>query len=145
MRFDPKISSLEEITDLDNLSIDELHGIFTNYEMRIEQENPVMKEETFKASKKTKKKNNKKSKTYSRCNDDSKEDEEMENFIRKLKRGTRKYKGMLPLKCFNCDGIGHFSSKCTYAKNKGSDEEEYPKKKKKSQKGDKRRNKKKFF
>jgi len=43
MRFDPKISSLEEITDLDNLRIDELHGIFTNYEMSIEQENRVMK------------------------------------------------------------------------------------------------------
>jgi hypothetical protein len=67
------------------------------------------------------------------------------NFIRKLKRGIGNYKGMIPLKCFNCDGIGHFSSKFTYAKNKGSDEEEDPKKKKKNQKGDKRRNKKKFF
>jgi hypothetical protein len=53
------------------------------------------------------------------------------NFIRKLKRGTDKYKDILPLKCFNCDGIGHFSSKRPYAKNKGSDEEEDPKKKKK--------------
>jgi hypothetical protein len=145
MRFDPKISSLEERTDLDSLSMDELHGIFTAYEMRIEQENPVMKEAMFKASKKTKKKNKKKSKPDCSCNDDSEEDEEVENFVRKLKRGTDKYKGMLPLKCFNCDGIGHFSSKCPYAKNKGSDEEEDPKKKKKNQKGDKRRNKNKFF
>jgi hypothetical protein len=48
----------------------------------------------------------------------------VENFIRKLKRGTHEYKGMLPLKCFNYDGICHFHSKCPYAKNKGSDEEE---------------------
>jgi hypothetical protein len=111
MRFDPKISSLEERIDLDSLSMDELHGIFTAYEMRIEQDNPVMKEETFKESKKTKKKNKPKSKPDSSCNDDSEEDEEVANFVRKLKRGTDKYKGMLPLKCFNCDGIGHFSSK----------------------------------
>jgi hypothetical protein len=38
---------------------------------------------------------------------------------------------MLPLKCFNCDGIGHFASKFTIVNNKGSDEEEDPKKKRK--------------
>jgi hypothetical protein len=36
MRFDPKISSLEEREDLDSVSMDELHGIFTTYEMRTE-------------------------------------------------------------------------------------------------------------
>jgi hypothetical protein len=36
MRFDPNISSLEEREDLSMLSMDELHGIFTTYEMRIE-------------------------------------------------------------------------------------------------------------
>jgi hypothetical protein len=79
--------------------------------MRIEKDNLVTKEESFKASKKTNKKNTKNSKSYCSCSDDSEEDEEMENFIRKLKRGTEKYKGMIPLKCFNCGGIGHFSSK----------------------------------
>jgi hypothetical protein len=67
----------------------------------------------------------------------------MENFVRKLQRGTEKYKGMFPLKCFNCGGIGHFASKCSHATNKESDEEKYPKNKKKNQKG--RRNKNKFF
>jgi len=56
MRYDPKISSLEERVDLATLSMDELHGILTTYEMRIEKDNPVKKEETFKASNKTKKK-----------------------------------------------------------------------------------------
>ena len=34
MRFDPNISTLEEIIGLDSISMDELHGIFTTYEMR---------------------------------------------------------------------------------------------------------------
>jgi hypothetical protein len=36
MRYDLNISSLEERTYLDTLSMDELHGILTTYEMRIE-------------------------------------------------------------------------------------------------------------
>jgi hypothetical protein len=34
MRFDPKISSLEEREDLSTLRMDELHGILIAYEMR---------------------------------------------------------------------------------------------------------------
>jgi hypothetical protein len=37
MRFNPKISALEEISDLNSISMDELHGIFTAYEMRTKQ------------------------------------------------------------------------------------------------------------
>jgi hypothetical protein len=41
--------------------MDELHGIFTSYEMRTEQENPDVKEAAFKESKRSKKrKSNKK-------------------------------------------------------------------------------------
>ena len=56
MIFNPKISSLEEISDLNSISMDELHGIFTAYEMRTQQENPDVKEEAFKSSKRSKKK-----------------------------------------------------------------------------------------
>jgi hypothetical protein len=56
MRFNPKISALEERSDLNSISMDELHGIFTAYEMRTEQENPDVKEAAFKASKRSKKK-----------------------------------------------------------------------------------------
>jgi hypothetical protein len=51
MRFDLKISTLEERSDLNSISMDELHGIFTTHEMRTEQENLDVKEATFKASK----------------------------------------------------------------------------------------------
>jgi hypothetical protein len=58
MRFDPKISSLEERSYLNSISMDELHGIFTAYEIRTEQENPDIKE----ASKKSKQKGKQKKK-----------------------------------------------------------------------------------
>jgi hypothetical protein len=56
MIFDPKISTLEERSDLNSISIDELHGIFTAYETITEKENPDVKEAIFKASKRSKKK-----------------------------------------------------------------------------------------
>ena len=98
-------------------------------------------EVAFKASKKTKK-NNQKSKycSSSSCSEDS-NDEEKSNFVRKLKRGTDKFKGKLPFKCYNFGKVGNFASKFTYAKGLESDEEEEnPKKEKKN----KKRNKAKF-
>jgi hypothetical protein len=43
MRFNPKISTLEERSDLNSISMDKMHGIFIAYEMRTEQENPYVK------------------------------------------------------------------------------------------------------
>jgi len=43
--------------------------------------------------------------------------EQEANFVRKLKRGSIKYKGILPFKCFYCGKIGHFSSKCPFKQN----------------------------
>ena len=82
--------------------------------MRTEQEKPSKKKASFKVSKKTKKKNQE-TKSCSSCSDDS-DDEEEANFVRKLKRGTGKFKGKLPFKYFQCGRIGHFASKCPYAK-----------------------------
>jgi hypothetical protein len=48
----------------------------------------------------------------------------MANFVKRLNKGTNdKYKGKVPLICFNCDGIGHFSKKCPHKKNKENDED----------------------
>jgi len=47
MRFDPKILSLEERQNLAMLSMDELHGILTTYEMRTKHENSSKREATF--------------------------------------------------------------------------------------------------
>jgi hypothetical protein len=59
MRFDPKISTLEERVHMDSIIMDKLHGIFTAYEMRTEQENPDIKEAAFKESKRSKKRERK--------------------------------------------------------------------------------------
>jgi hypothetical protein len=62
MRFDPKISTLEEREYLNSITMDKLHGIFIAYEMRTEQENPDIKEASFKASKRSNKKGKQKEK-----------------------------------------------------------------------------------
>ena len=53
MRFNHKISALEERLDQKSISIDELHGIFIAYKMRTEQENTDVKEASFKVSKRS--------------------------------------------------------------------------------------------
>jgi hypothetical protein len=112
MRFDPKISVLEERANIDTIIMDELHGILTAYEMRTEQENPNIKEASFKASKSSKQRGKKKEKEHSSNSDISEYDEEVANFVRRLKKGTNgRYRCKLPLICFDCDGIGHFSKK----------------------------------
>jgi hypothetical protein len=41
----------------------------------------------------------------------------VDNFVRRLNKGTNKrYRGKIPLICFNCDGIGHFANKCPHKK-----------------------------
>jgi hypothetical protein len=50
-------------------------------------------------------------------------DEEEANFVRKLKRGFGKYKGMLPLKSFHCGKVGHFESKCPFKENNTNEKE----------------------
>lgn len=116
MRFDSKVSTLEDRENLDKLTVNELHGIVTSYEMRTWQENPSKREATFKVSKESMNDENESKENNS--------DEEEAKCIRKLKKGSGKYKGKLPLKCFNYGKIGHFASKCPYPKQEDSDDEE---------------------
>jgi hypothetical protein len=92
--YDAKISTLEDRPDLDNLTMDELHGILTTYEMRIGKERPTKGEMTFKVSKSKKKHEQVSNEDQSKISD-----EEIANFMKKLKKGTGRYKGKIPLTC----------------------------------------------
>eukprot|EP00253_Pinus_taeda_P013415 PITA_13415 len=94
-RFNPKVSFLEDRLNLTNLSVDELHGILTAYEMRIEEEDGTSHlETTFAASKKNSKdKQTLKAKTCN-CKDEENEEDEEEFSDKKF--------------------VGHFAAKCPH-------------------------------
>jgi hypothetical protein len=107
-KFNPKVSAIEELNDLKTLSIDQLLGTLTAYEMRINKDKSNTREASFKEDK----------------NADSEFDDIEAKFVRRLKKGSGKYQGKLPFKCFNCGKIGHFSSKCPHQKkDQNSDDE----------------------
>jgi hypothetical protein len=49
-------------------------------------------------------------------NTDSELDDIEAKFVRRLKKGSGKYHGKFPFKCFNCGKICHFASKCPHQK-----------------------------
>ncbi|XP_043687758.1 uncharacterized protein LOC122638976 [Telopea speciosissima] len=106
--YNPQVLAIEESKDLSTMSLDELHGIATAYELRMVKPKTSEKEAAFKAFKKLKVKEESES-------EDS-DDELIAYLARKFKTQKGKCKEKLPLKCLNCGGIGHFSSKST---NKG--------------------------
>jgi hypothetical protein len=85
-RFNPKVSAIEELNDIKTLEFDQLLGTFIAYEMRIVKDKPTFREASFKEDK----------------NEDSEPDEIKEIFVKRLKKGSSKYKGKMPFKCFNC-------------------------------------------
>jgi hypothetical protein len=109
MRYDANISKIEDRLDLDTPTFDQLHGIFIAYEMRTRNAKSSKRETTFKSSKRNmrQEKNN---------NDELSDisNEESANFIKKLKKRTRKYKGKTLLLYLNYGKIGHFANKCPY-------------------------------
>ncbi len=99
-RFNLKVSAIEEMNDLKTLSIDQLLGTLTAYEMRISKDKPTTRESSFRADKNT----------------DSEMDEVEAKFLRRLKTGSGKYKGKMPIKRFDYGKVGHFASKCPHKK-----------------------------
>ncbi|XP_057855475.2 uncharacterized protein LOC131065090 [Cryptomeria japonica] len=129
-RFDSKVSAIEEAKELKILTIDELHRSLTAYEMRKQDELPIRKEVAFKTSKKN-----------SIIDSKSRDLDEKElNLARKIKTGSRKYKGKLPFKCFSYGKVGHFATKCPYDKSE-NEHEDYKRQGKKKKYNFKRKNK----
>ena len=57
IKYDSKVSTLEERDDLDLVTVDELHGIIIAYEIRMGLNESSRKEVTFKASSKNQSEN----------------------------------------------------------------------------------------
>jgi hypothetical protein len=104
LKYDAKVSAIEETRDLTKMTMDELHGTLMAYEMKTGTESDQTNNEVaFKAIKKKKDK-------------DNDLDEEITNFVRRFQKGSGRYKGKSPLKCFNCGKIGHIVENCYYKK-----------------------------
>lgn len=103
--FNSKVSMIKEMKDLKTLTLDQSNGTLPAYEIRTSKGIYTSKDATFKDDKKS--------------GEDQEElsygsNEEEENFVIRLKRGSRKYKGNLPFKCFNYGKVGHCASRCPH-------------------------------
>eukprot|EP00253_Pinus_taeda_P031046 PITA_31046 len=99
-KFESKVSAIEEKQDIQTITMTQLHGILTTFEMR--KGGPSdMREATFKAL------------GREELNElgHSSEGKEEANFAKNLQRGSRRFRGKLPFKCFSCGRVSHYDAK----------------------------------
>lgn len=97
--YSDKTSAIEETYDQKKFTREQLFGTLTAFEERNFGNEKEKLKEAFKA-------------IEDNPNDINRPDEMESNFVRILKKGTSKYKIMLPFKCFRCVKIGHISTRC---------------------------------
>ena len=93
--------------------MNQLFGNLTAYEMRLPKRKSNVREAAFKT-----KKNKEEKEDICSCFD-----EEEAKFVRRLDRGSGKYKGKLPFKCFNYGRVGCYASRCPHKKTKNQNQE----------------------
>eukprot|EP00253_Pinus_taeda_P001678 PITA_01678 len=109
-RFESKVSKIEEKENLRNLTMSQLHGILTSYEMR--KGGPSDRREVpFMAS----------GKGYNYEPGHMSKEEEESNFVKNLQRGAGRFRGKLPFKFFACGRASHYDAKCPYKLDKGNE------------------------
>eukprot|EP00253_Pinus_taeda_P011203 PITA_11203 len=102
-RFESKVFAIEEKENLQNLKMSQLHGILTAYEVRKGGPSDRIVA-AFKASGKGE---------YYESGHVLEEEEES-NFVINIQRGTRRFRGKLPFKCFAYGRVGHYAAKCPH-------------------------------
>lgn len=102
-KFESKVSTIEEKQDLQTITMTQLHEILTSFEMR--KGGPSdMREAAFKAWGREE---------LNESGHISKGEEEA-NVVKNLQRGSGRFRGKLPFKCFSCGRVNHCAAKCPH-------------------------------
>ena len=102
-KFESKASTIEEKQNLQSITMTQLHGILTAFEMR--KGGPSdMRVAAFKASRREE------------LNESGhiSEGQEEAIFVKNLQRSFVRFRGKLPFKCFAYGRVGHYATKCPH-------------------------------